>query len=231
MPEALSVLDPSTGEFLKHCQLRRDPRYKKTWDTSYANELGRLCQGIGSGTTPTSKRVAGTNTFFLIDYSDIPANKRKEICHTMVVCEVQPEKDDPDRTRITIGGSRICYPGDVGTNTASLELFKLLLNSVLSRKGARFSTIDLKNFYLDTPMPDPEYVCIKITDIPTEFIEGRTATLGSTSKFAEAAIAFPRLAFWPTISSDPAFLLKATTRLNPPLASGATNGVPSNSAS
>jgi hypothetical protein len=171
VPEALSVLDSSTGEFLEHRQLRRDPRYKATWDTSYANELGRLCQGIGSGTTPTSKRVAGTNTFFLIDYHDIPAHKRKEICHTMVVCEVRPEKDDPDRTRITIGGSRICYPGDVGTNTASLELFKLLLNSVLSRKGARFSTNVLKNYYLDTPMPEPEYVHIKITDIPAEFIE------------------------------------------------------------
>jgi hypothetical protein len=100
-----------------------------------------------------------------------PPTNEKEICHTMVVCEVRPEKDDPDRTRITIGGSRICYPGDVGTNTVSLELLKLLLNSVLSRKGARFSTIDLKNFYLDTPMPDPEYVRIKITDIPAEFIE------------------------------------------------------------
>jgi hypothetical protein len=94
-----------------------------------------------------------------------------EICHTMVVYEVRPEKDDPNRTRITIGGSHICYPGDVGTNMAFLELFKLLLNSVLSCKGARFSTIDLKNFYLDTPMPDPEYVCIKITDILAEFIE------------------------------------------------------------
>jgi len=67
MPEALLVLDSSTGEFLEHCQLRRDPHYKATWDTSYANELGRLCQGIGSGTTPKSKRVAGTNTLFLID--------------------------------------------------------------------------------------------------------------------------------------------------------------------
>jgi hypothetical protein len=171
VPKALSVLDSSTGEFLEHRQLRRDPRYKATWDTSYANKLGRLCQGIGSGTTPTSKRVAGTNTFFLIDYHNIPAHKRKEICHTMVVCEIRPKKDDPDRTRITIGGSRICYLGDVGTNTASLKLFKLLLNSVLSCKGARFSTIDLKNFYLDTPMPDPEYVRIKITDIPAEFIE------------------------------------------------------------
>jgi hypothetical protein len=37
-PSALSVLDPSTGESLEHRQLRRDPRYKATWDTSYANE-------------------------------------------------------------------------------------------------------------------------------------------------------------------------------------------------
>jgi hypothetical protein len=83
----------------------------------------------------------------------------------MVVCEVRPEKDDPDCTPITIGGNRICYPSNVGTNTALFELVKLLLNSVLSRKGARFSTINIKNFYLDTPMPDPEYVRIKISDI------------------------------------------------------------------
>ncbi len=36
---ALSVLDPSTGESLEHCQLSRNPHYKATWDTSYANEL------------------------------------------------------------------------------------------------------------------------------------------------------------------------------------------------
>jgi hypothetical protein len=83
IPVALSVLDPSTGEFLEHCQLHWDPCYKATWDTSYANELRRLCQGIGSGATPDSKRVAGTNTFFIIDYHDIPAHKQKEICHTM----------------------------------------------------------------------------------------------------------------------------------------------------
>jgi hypothetical protein len=153
---ALSVLDPTTGDFPEHCQLRCDPCYKTMWDTSYAKELGCLCQGIGSGPTPNSQRVAGTDTFCLIDYNDIPLHKRKEICHAMVICEVRPEKDDPDRTCITIGRNRICYPGDVGTNTALLELVKLLLNSVLSRKGARFSTIDIKNFYLDTPMPNPE---------------------------------------------------------------------------
>ncbi len=131
---ALLVLDPTTGHMLEHCQLQRDPWYKTTWDTLFANVLGRLCQGLGSGKAPSSKCVAGTNTFFCIDYQDIPLLKRKEICHTMVVCEVRPDKDNPNCTRITIGGNHICYPGNVGTKTALLELLKLLLNSVLSQK-------------------------------------------------------------------------------------------------
>ncbi len=131
-PAALSVLNPATGEFLEHRQLGHDPRYKTTWHRSYSNELGRLCQGISTGVKPGTKHVVGINTFFRIEYNDIPAHKRKEICHTLVVCEVRPDKDDPDCTRITIGGSKICYPRDVGTNTASLKLVKILLNSVLS---------------------------------------------------------------------------------------------------
>jgi hypothetical protein len=59
----------------------------------------------------------------------------------------------------------------VGINTEFLELLKLLLNSALSQKGAHFSSIDLKNFYLDTPMPKPKYVCIKISDILKEIID------------------------------------------------------------
>jgi hypothetical protein len=109
-------------------------------------------------------------TFFRIDYNDIPLHKREEICQTRVVCEVRLEKDGPNRTWITIGGNRICYPDNVSINTASLELLKLLLNSVLLQKGACFSSIDHKNFYLDTPMPELEYICIKILDIPQEFI-------------------------------------------------------------
>ena len=88
-----------------------------------------------------------------------------------MLCEVRPEKGDPDCTRITIGSNCICFLGDVGTNTASLKLVKLLLKGMLSCPGARFSSINLKNFYLDTTMPDPEYVRIKIADILAEFIE------------------------------------------------------------
>jgi hypothetical protein len=101
--KALSVLDRESGKFLEHPQLRTDPQYKPTWDTSYVNKLGQLCQGTGTGPTPGSKPVEGTNTFFRINYDDIPAAKRKKFCHTLVVCEVRSQKDDPDRARITIG--------------------------------------------------------------------------------------------------------------------------------
>ena len=70
----------------------------------------------------------------------------------MVVCEVKPQKEDPNRTRITAAGSQICYPGDVGTPTGSLDLVKHIINSVLSCRNARFVSFDLKTFTSKTPM-------------------------------------------------------------------------------
>jgi hypothetical protein len=75
--DALAVLDQETGKLLEHRQLRKDPRYKKVWDRSYYNELGRLCQGIGTGDKACGKRVAGTNTFHIIAYANIPYHKQK----------------------------------------------------------------------------------------------------------------------------------------------------------
>ena len=118
----------------------------------------------------TGKCVEGTDTFFVIHYDDTPDGIRKDITHTSVICKVRPQKKYPKRMKITISGNRICYLGDVVTPTASLELFKLLINSVLSRKGARFLCFDIKNFYLGTPLDRPKYARIHLKDIPQEFI-------------------------------------------------------------
>jgi hypothetical protein len=59
------------------------------WDTSYANELGRLCQGIGrNNANPAKQRVEGTNTFRPIKFHDIPIDRRGDVTYTKVVCEV-----------------------------------------------------------------------------------------------------------------------------------------------
>ena len=73
----------------------------------------------------------------------------------MVVCEVKTHKEDPSRTRITVAGSQICYPGDVGMSTSSLDLAKLIICSVLSLRNARFLCLDLKNFTSKPQWSDP----------------------------------------------------------------------------
>ena len=114
--------------------------------------MGRLCQGVGKGPNGKGKRIEVTNTFFAIKFEYIPKYRRNEICYTSVVCEVRPEKKDPNRTRITICITKVCYPGDVGTNTASMELFKLMINSILLREGAKYACFYIELFYLSTPL-------------------------------------------------------------------------------
>jgi hypothetical protein len=70
-----------------------------------------------------------------------------------------------------VGGDRINYPGDYGTPTKDLLTVKLLLNSIVSTMGAKFMTIDIKDFYLMTPMDQPEYFRMKFELFPQEIIE------------------------------------------------------------
>ena len=48
---------------------------------------------------------------------------------------------------------------------------KILFNSVISTKDAKFMTIDTSNFYLNSPLRRPEFVKIKINNIPEEIIK------------------------------------------------------------
>ena len=88
-----------------------------------------------------------------------------------MVCEVKPNKYDPNCTCITVAGNRVGYPGDVAIPTGSLELLKLIINSTLSRPGARFACFYIKNFYLDTPMDCSEYARIKLSVVIQEIID------------------------------------------------------------
>jgi len=69
------------------------------------------------------------------------------------------------------GGDRINYPEDVGTPTADMLVFKCLINSVVSTKGAKCLMVDVKDFYLNTPMKRYEYMQLKMADIPDDIIK------------------------------------------------------------
>ena len=160
-----AVLDEETGKMLEYRNLLKHPTLGPDWQISGANEFGRLAQGVGG-------RVKGTNTIKFIKREDVPFDRRGDVTYGKFVCKVRPEKiKEPNRTRLTAGGNLVNYPWDVSTATAEMLLIKIFFNSVISTRGAKFMTIDIKNFYLGTPMKRKEYMRLKLTDIPKEIIQ------------------------------------------------------------
>eukprot|EP00804_Cyclotella_cryptica_P020437 CCRYP_014425-RA/>CCRYP_014425-RA protein AED:0.04 eAED:0.02 QI:0/0/0/1/1/1/2/0/1218 len=164
-PEMLqAVLNDETGELMEYRHLISNPKYRDTWKNAYGKELGRLAQGLPS-------IVKGTDTIVFIQRAHIPHDLRKDVTYGRIVANFRPEKEDPYRIRLTVGGNRINYPGDCGTPTTDMVTVKILLNSVISTPNAKFMTIDIKDFYLMTPMARPEYMRLKLADIPASIID------------------------------------------------------------
>ena len=75
------------------------------------------------------------------------------------------------RTRITTGGDRLYYLGDISTKTAGQTTAKILFNSVVSIPDAKFCTFNIRNMYLNTPLNDYQYICFNVKDVPPEVIK------------------------------------------------------------
>ena len=158
---ACAILDEETGKSLEFRHLIKLDKYREIWMTSFANELGRLAQGI--------RNIPGTDTIDFISFSDVPEGET--VTYGRIVCTFRPQKDEPNRTRLTVGGNLLVALYDVSTPTADLTTAKLLFNSVISTPGARFITLDLKNFYLKTPLPQPRYMRMPLTLLPDEIVK------------------------------------------------------------
>jgi hypothetical protein len=158
LPEmANAVIFPETGKSLKHQELITKLRYKIKWMRSTAKEINRLYN---------------TNTIRFIRRSDIP--KGRKVTYGSFVVDIKDHKEEKERTRLTVGGDQIEYPGDKSTRTAGLKTAKNLINSVISTLGAKFLVIDINNFYLNTPLRRFEYMVINSASLPQETIEVRS---------------------------------------------------------
>jgi hypothetical protein len=197
----MAVMDANMGKLLNYRQLMRSAKHRQAWSLSSANKIGRLANGIGG-------RIKNSiNTIKFICQHEVPTERMKDVTYGQFVCTVQPEKAEPNRTRFTVGGDRINYPGEVATLTAKMLVEKSLFNSVISTKGARFMTMDISNFYLMTPLHRPEFIHVKLSDIPNEVIEEyklrekATKTAASTSKPSKDCMAYRNQDYWQTNSS------------------------------
>ena len=87
-----------------------------------------------------------------------------------LVCDIKPNKAETHRTRLTIGGNLIEYPGEKSTATADLITIKCQLNAIISERYAKFFTLDIKNFYLGTPLQSYDYMKLRLDIIPEEIL-------------------------------------------------------------
>jgi hypothetical protein len=101
--------------------------------------------------------------------SNIP--KGRKVTYGSCVVDIKDHKEEKEGTRLTFGGDQMEYPGEKSTRTAGLTTAKILINSVISTQGAKFLVIDIKNFYLNTPLGRFEYMVINLASFPKETIE------------------------------------------------------------
>jgi hypothetical protein len=117
-------------------------------------------------------RNIGTNTIVFIPREAVPQDRAKDVTYGLITVLIQPEKiDKPNCTRLVAGGNRIHYPGDAGTPTADLLTVKLLLNSIISIPGAKFFTMDIKDFYLNMPIKRYEYMRLRLSDMLEDVVD------------------------------------------------------------
>jgi hypothetical protein len=106
---------------------------------------------------------------FLHRSENIP-NGRK-ITYGKIVCAYKPHKKETARVRLTVGVDRLDYSGDVATSTSDITTFKILINGTLSTEDAVMMMMDIKNYYLGTPLPRFEYMKMLLSRFPEEIIQ------------------------------------------------------------
>jgi len=157
---------PVTKETITHYRkLIKDPLLKDLWIKAMIKELHCLAQGCPGVTK-------GTNTISYLSHADIcKIPQDRTVTYPRIVIDHQPQKEDPNHVCITVGGNLIDYPFELTTHTADMVSSKILWNSVISTKDARFAGADIKNMYLETPLDRYEYMKMPLTLFPADIIE------------------------------------------------------------
>jgi hypothetical protein len=143
---------------MEYMALMKDPDLQPLWKRGFRNEAGRLFQGI--------RDIPGTNTCFFVELKNI--SKDRYITYEKIVCDYKPHKKE--RVRLTVGGDRLDYSGDVATSTADITTFKMLINITLSTAYVAMMMMDIKHYYMGTPVPWYEYMRMLLSRFTEEIV-------------------------------------------------------------
>jgi hypothetical protein len=155
------VVHPVTGKEMEYTALMKDPNLQPLWKRGFDNEAGLLFQGI--------REIPVTDTCLFVELTNIP--KDRKITYSKIVCDNKPHKKEKERARLTVGGERLDYSGDVATSTTDITTFKIIINSTLSSEYAAVMMMYIKNYYLGTPLPRYEYMRMLLSRFPEEIVD------------------------------------------------------------
>jgi hypothetical protein len=68
------------------------------------------------------------------------------------------------------GGDRLDYSGDVSTYTVDITTFRIFINSTLSTEDAAMMMMEIKKYYLGTPLTRFEYMIMFLSCFPEEIV-------------------------------------------------------------
>jgi hypothetical protein len=92
------------------------------------------------------------------------------VTYACIVIDHRPQKEDPNRICITVGGNFIPYPFELTMRTTDMVSSKLLCNSTITIRVAQFSGADIKNMYLEMPLDRYEYMKMPLSLFPQDII-------------------------------------------------------------
>ena len=119
--EANAVIHPNTCQSQEYWHLIKGAD-KIIWEKSFVNELSRLAQGVGH-------RLKGTNIIYFT-----PNTKTHKITYGKIVCNVKPQKVETHRTRLTVGGNLLYFPGTLTIPTATVATEKNVQQCCTNKK-------------------------------------------------------------------------------------------------
>ena len=127
---------------------------------------------IVAGSIELHRLIAKTKTMRPIHHHHaLPADRRGDVTYyNPTTKEKLTNGRRTFRVRGVVGGDRINYTGVVSSSTASLQLVKVLLHSVVS-DNADCMTIDIDDFFLLSTLPRSEYVRISVALLPDDIRE------------------------------------------------------------
>jgi hypothetical protein len=130
------------------------------WEKAAVKELRKLLYPLPKLPTPTMR---------FIKWADKPTDRTASYYNPQVKVKTVNDKIDR-RVRGTYGGNVTDFTGNRTSNTADPQTVNLLLNAAVSEK-AHLVIMDIKDFFLGSPLEKPEFMILTKSQLPQEIIE------------------------------------------------------------